>query len=531
MMINSLLIITVLVSILFLIKIVDECEANNNTTFDNNYVITYGNDHFIQLNQGQEVQLTMDNTSGTGFVSKKGYGSGYFEMRIKTPQSQSPSIVTTFYLGNKCDESMSNCGHSELDFEFLSTEGPPYNLQTNVYSNDYGGREQQIHLWFDPSQDFHSYAILWNTHQIVIWEGTWASNGTGADWAKAPFQAHYQEFEINGCEYGTTDCSAANATFWWNKKQKWALNPRQQRSYDNVKAKYLYYDYCQEKGMLVLFVLLGLSCKGLLLVKSQKSDSNFDENYKVTWGFDHVLSLNQGTQIQLSMDKSSGAGFASKQSYSSGFINLRTKLPDRDSAGVVTAFYLSSDGDKHDELDFEFLGNREGKAVTLQTNVFANGQGNREQRTLLWFDPSNDFHTYSILWNPYQIVFFVDDTPIRVFKNNTKKGVNYPTKPMKIQVSLWNGEDWATDGGKTKTNWAYAPFKAHFQGFHVDGCSSVNSDCNSENKYFWNTKKYQSLDSNQIRAYEKVRKNYMNYDYCSDRSRYPTPPPECLDKP
>ncbi|KAM6591966.1 hypothetical protein CsatA_014571 [Cannabis sativa] len=279
MMINSLLIITVLVSILFLIKIVDECEANNNTTFDNNYVITYGNDHFIQLNQGQEVQLTMDNTSGTGFRSKKGYGSGYFEMRIKTPQSQSPSIVTTFYLGNKCDESMSNCGHSELDFEFLSTEGPPYNLQTNVYSNDYGGREQQIHLWFDPSQDFHSYAILWNTHQIVffvdntpirvyknwtnygvnypgnemfisasIWEGTWASNGTGADWAKAPFQAHYQEFEINGCEYGTTDCSAANATFWWNKRQKWALNPRQQRSYDNVKAKYLYYDYCQEKG-------------------------------------------------------------------------------------------------------------------------------------------------------------------------------------------------------------------------------------------------------------------------------------------
>ena len=32
----------------------------------------------------------------------------------------------------------------------------------------------------------------------------------------------------------------------------------------------------------------------------------FDENYEITWGYDHVLSLNQGREIQLSMDLSSG---------------------------------------------------------------------------------------------------------------------------------------------------------------------------------------------------------------------------------
>lgn len=32
----------------------------------------------------------------------------------------------------------------------------------------------------------------------------------------------------------------------------------------------------------------------------------FDQNYNVTWGGNHVMSINQGKEIQLTMDYSSG---------------------------------------------------------------------------------------------------------------------------------------------------------------------------------------------------------------------------------
>ncbi|KAI6670683.1 hypothetical protein NL676_005568 [Syzygium grande] len=256
----------------------------------------------------------------------------------------------------------------------------------------------------------------------------------------------------------------------------------------------------------------------------------FGRNYVPTWAFDHIKYYNGGSEIQLYLDKYTGTGFQSKGSYLFGHFSMDIKLVPGDSAGTVTAFYLSSQNSEHDEIDFEFLGNRTGQPYILQTNVFTGGKGDREQRIYLWFDPSTSFHSYSVLWNMYQIVFFVDDVPIRVFKNCNDLGVKFPfNQPMKLYSSLWNADDWATRGGLEKTDWSKAPFVASYRGFHIDGCeASVEAKfCASQGKRWWDQKEFQDLDAFQYRRLQWVRSKYTIYNYCSDRKRYPMMSPEC----
>ncbi|KAI3898308.1 hypothetical protein MKX03_002965 [Papaver bracteatum] len=254
----------------------------------------------------------------------------------------------------------------------------------------------------------------------------------------------------------------------------------------------------------------------------------FARNYKPTWAFDHIKYYNGGNDITLMLDKYTGTGFQSKGSYLFGHFSMDIKMVPGDSAGTVTAFYLSSNNNEHDEIDFEFLGNRTGQPYILQTNVFTGGTGNREQRIFLWFDPTKEFHSYSVLWNLYQIVFFVDSVPIRIFKN--VKGSKFPfNQPMKIYNSLWNADDWATRGGLEKTDWSKAPFIAAYKGFHIDGCEeSVTAKyCRTQGQKWWDQKAFQDLDGIQYRKLADVRRRYTIYNYCTDRVRFPTMPIEC----
>ncbi|CAL5444096.1 unnamed protein product [Camellia sinensis] len=182
----------------------------------------------------------------------------------------------------------------------------------------------------------------------------------------------------------------------------------------------------------------------------------------VWYGFNYCNGASSSTSVgamRLFGHLFQRSGIKSKLNYTSGFFHNNIKLLANDCGGIVTAFYLKSEDS---ELDFEFLGNRKGKPIGVQMNVFLKGKEGREQRI--------------------HVCYFVDGYLIRVFKNNRRNGVGFPTQPMQLMATIWDGNSWATNGGKTKIIWVHAPFISHFRGFAIDGCpygSSHRKSCNS----------------------------------------------------
>uniref|UniRef100_A0A0D9W9Y4 Xyloglucan endotransglucosylase/hydrolase n=1 Tax=Leersia perrieri TaxID=77586 RepID=A0A0D9W9Y4_9ORYZ len=284
----------------------------------------------------------------------------------------------------------------------------------------------------------------------------------------------------------------------------------------------------------------------------------FDDVVEPSWANDHVVY--EGDLLKLRLDSSSGGGFASRNKFLYGKATADLKLVPGDSAGVVTAFYLSSGGDKHNEFDFEFLGNVTGEPYLVQTNLYIDGVGNREQRIDLWFDPTTDFHTYSVLWNPSHVVFLVDDTPIRVYANQSSTKPHhhnhtnlanatspaFPSpQPMAVYSSIWNADDWATQGGRVKTDWSHAPFVAAFRDVRVEGCAwaanatdddagevarCTGSSWGKEGRYWWKEKDMEELTVHQSHQLVWARAHHLVYDYCVDTDRFPVQPPECAGR-
>ncbi|XP_044472233.1 probable xyloglucan endotransglucosylase/hydrolase protein 23 [Mangifera indica] len=276
-------------------------------------------------------------------------------------------------------------------------------------------------------------------------------------------------------------------------------------------------------------VAVGLLISILASFFMVSSAGKFNQDFDIVWGQNKAKELNYGQILTLNLDKESGSGFESKNEYLFGKIDMQIKLVPGNSAGTVTAYYLSSKGANWDEIDFEFLGNVTGEPYILHTNVFCQGKGNREQQFYLWFDPTKDFHTYTILWNPQRIIFYVDGIPIREFENLESYGIPFPRhQPMRIYSTLWNADDWATRGGLVKTDWSQAPFTASYTNF------------NDDNACVWTYGQYSSCDSNNDNGawyWEKlsfarrgqmkwVQKNYMIYNYCTDYKRFPYGLPE-----
>ncbi|KAG9142245.1 hypothetical protein Leryth_007678 [Lithospermum erythrorhizon] len=286
-----------------------------------------------------------------------------------------------------------------------------------------------------------------------------------------------------------------------------------------------------------ILVQLVLVCFVVVLVSGSSRNLpilSFDEGYTHLFGDNNLMVLKDGKTAHLSLDERTGSGFVSQDLYLHGFFSASIKLPADYTAGVVVAFYMSNSEifeKNHDEIDFEFLGNIRGKNWRIQTNVYGNGSTNvgREERYGLWFDPSEDYHQYSILWTENHIIFYVDDVPIREIKRTEAMGGDFPSKPMSLYATIWDGSDWATNGGRYRVNYKYAPYIAEFSDFVLHGCAVDPIEQSPSCDYGAALDSIPTGISSPERVkMEKYRKKLMQYSYCYDRTRYKVPLTECV---
>ncbi|KAL3832988.1 hypothetical protein ACJIZ3_007724 [Penstemon smallii] len=267
----------------------------------------------------------------------------------------------------------------------------------------------------------------------------------------------------------------------------------------------------------------------------------FSKGFSPLFGETNIIPSSNDQSVQLHLNQYTGSGFKSSDLYNHGFFSAKIKLPSDYTAGIVVAFYTTN-GDifrkTHDELDFEFLGNIKGKAWRFQTNMYGNGSTSRgrEERYYLWFDPSKEFHRYTILWTNQNIIFYIDDVPIREIVRNDAMGADFPSKPMGLYATIWDASDWATSGGKYRANYKYAPFVAEFTDLVLHGCTTdpleevVAASCNERDSQLVRAD-FANITPRQKSAMQRFRSKYMYYSYCYDTLRYPVPLPECVVDP
>ncbi len=118
-----------------------------------------------------------------------------------------------------------------------------------------------------------------------------------------------------------------------------------------------------------------------------------------------------------------------------GFGRYEVVMRSAKAQGIVSSFFTHTDryfGDKHSEVDFEFVGS---KPREVHTNYFWDGQKG-ESDIGLWFDASADLHLYAFEWMPESIAWYVDGVEIRRVDAATASAP-IPQNSSRVVANIW----------------------------------------------------------------------------------------------
>ncbi|MEY8800926.1 family 16 glycosylhydrolase [Leisingera sp. XS_AS12] len=135
-----------------------------------------------------------------------------------------------------------------------------------------------------------------------------------------------------------------------------------------------------------------------------------------------------------------GAELQSQDFYSYG--SYEVEMTASNVSGVVSSFFLFSNtffgAARHNEIDFEFLGN---DTTKVNINYYYGDQklgDNGSVQVELGFDAAAGMHSYRIEWHPDGIRWYADGSLLYEVTGETAP-LPVPDEPMKIYMNIWTG--------------------------------------------------------------------------------------------
>lgn len=178
------------------------------------------------------------------------------------------------------------------------------------------------------------------------------------------------------------------------------------------------------------------------------SDFTVAANWNQTaWEADYVVPTLGEVTLNLDGADRDGKPFTGSEIQSDdfyGYGSYEVTMQAAAGSGAVSSFFLFTGeffgADKHNEIDFEFLGN---DTTKVNINYYYGNEklgDNGSVQVDLGFDAAAGLHDYRIDWQPDAIRWFVDDVLIYEVREETAP-LPIPDEDMKVYMNLWTGDD------------------------------------------------------------------------------------------